>query len=1216
MLLPCPDDLTFGPVSSCRAFDFTIAFESYILSILPSAVLITFGTLRLFWLQKTPYEIPKISKSSGLAKVAYALKMLTIVACVATQVAALVLWTDQEDGFQSVSLTADTSLALISSLIGLLLSHHEHFRTTQSSLLLPLVLLSTIMCDAVRIRTFAMSGFIHSVRDGHFFAAFCATFAVRCLWFGWENMGKTWLVREMVGKDVPISPESTASFVSRSFFGWATPLLFRGARTQLTLDNLDPLAPELDCMLLWDRGLQQWEKETARGTRYPLVWTLLKAFPSSVCAPLLPCVVYSLAMIARPQAIQDAILFIESYTSGMPEPVENGWGLAGAFFLIYAVYGVAYSWWFLSVNRGAIMIRGFLLEAIYRKSMRIHVEVAKDTGSGKAGSMMALETEKIIIRMNTLYDPLSAFIIVLIGLVMLYKQIGASFVAAILGVLFLSVATPLLATNIGPSQTKWQNLTDKRTKLTGSVLRNIIPVKLSAYTVPLGDKIQSIRSEEVIACRNYWYELMKIGAMTNISANMINLLTLGTYSVVTILDPSAAPLTTARMFTVIAIATVCQPLFNLGQGWASLVSAWTAILRIQEFLLSEEKVESSPSVETGCDVVFQGASFGRGPDTFLHDLTATLPHSKMTFIIGRVGCGKSTFLQACLGEVDLLGGSLVVPKARTAYCSQDTWLRSESARNAITFTSLYDEGRIVQQGSYAALASTAGTMRDLIAEFAVEHRSSANSPSTEGGDNDAQDFSKEEKAAHDDEGRRGSAGWRPYAFYLGLIPPTYLFISGITILISVGLPLATSIYQSYWSAGIVKNPRDGLRRFFGGYVAIEFAYFIAFVIGLFYVFCVAAPVASRRMHEKLLHSVLAAPLSKLEYGGVGKLLNRFGSDIFQVDFSLPNQIVNVTHLLLSCIGSMIIICAAAPWVTLVVFVVVVVFVAIQRFYTRTSQQLRRLDLGSKTPLYGLLSVNADGIRTVRAFEAQEHFRELNTKFVRASQQPYFLMNVSRRWLNSLIGWSIAIINTALVLLACHERLDDQDEEKALRGVWPRRGGILFNNVTARYDSALEPALKGLSFKIRAGDRVGIVGRTGSGKSTTLAALFRMVSLDAGGHIMVDGKDISDLSLDTLRKGMTLIPQDPLLLEMSIRDNLDLEGTASDAEIWEALEKSSMKTVIESLPLKLDEVVSGSGRFSRGQKQLLALARALLRSYFLIGRGNGSSNSKDAPNVLW
>ncbi|KAF7375592.1 p-loop containing nucleoside triphosphate hydrolase protein [Mycena sanguinolenta] len=355
----------------------------------------------------------------------------------------------------------------------------------------------------------------------------------------------------------------------------------------------------------------------------------------------------------------------------------------------------------------------------------------------------------------------------------------------------------------------------------------------------------------------------------------------------------------------------------------------------------------------------------------------------------------------------------------------------------------------------------------------------------------------------------------------------------------------------------------------------------------------------------------------------------------------------VTQIGLAMFGLLIIITVTTPWIGLLIFGIVITFAVVQYFYTRTSAQLRRLDLGSRTPLYTLLTdtVNADGLCTLQAFKSQQHFTDINSKRVQASQKPFFLVKARQRWLVGQIKMSVSFINAALICfvvalqhstsaglfafaliqaMSLMERLNwffttwvdveicivaagrikefvDWVPEEAIQpqkdhelrlakektGMWPTQGGIVFDTVVARYRPELDPALHGLAFHIRAGERVGVVGRTGSGKSTLLAVLFRKINIKKG-QILVDGTNISGISLDMLRSGMTLIPQDPVLLEISMHANLDIEGKHTDEEIWRALELSSR------FPSKLDEVVTGSSRFSRGQKQLLALARALLR----------------------
>lgn len=167
-------------------------------------------------------------------------------------------------------------------------------------------------------------------------------------------------------------------------------------------------------------------------------------------------------------------------------------------------------------------------------------------------------------------------------------------------------------------------------------------------------------------------------------------------------------------------------------------------------------------------------------------------------------------------------------------------------------------------------------------------------------------------------------------------------------------------------------------------------------------------------------------------------------------------------------------------------------------------------------------------------------------------------------------------------------------------IWPTDGKIEFRNVTVRYGPDLPPALENVSFVIEGGKRMGVCGRTGSGKSTLLGALFRLLSVDYGGSVTIDGEDISYMSVRQLRQAMTIIPQDPLLIESTIRENIDIEGTSTDQEIWDSLESSHIKKKIEALPEKLDTVIVGEGgTFSRGERQLLALARAVLRKKQII-----------------
>ncbi|XP_026771847.2 multidrug resistance-associated protein 1 isoform X2 [Pangasianodon hypophthalmus] len=404
-------------------------------------------------------------------------------------------------------------------------------------------------------------------------------------------------------------------------------------------------------------------------------------------------------------------------------------------------------------------------------------------------------------------------------------------------------------------------------------------------------------------------------------------------------------------------------------------------------------------------------------------------------------------------------------------------------------------------------------------------------------------------------------------------------------------------------------------------------------------------LASRYLHETMLYNVLRSPMSFFERTPSGNLVNRFSKETDTIDSVIPSIIKMFMGSMFNVLGACTVILIATPLVAIIIPPLGLFYFFVQRFYVASSRQLKRLESVSRSPVYTHFNETLLGTSVIRAFGVQNRFIGESDRRVDHNQKAYYPSIVANRWLAvrlefvgncivtfaaffavmardslspGLMGLSISYalqvtaslnwlvrmsseLETNIVAVEKVKEYGETEKEAEWRlekssvpPGWPTGGHIEMRNFGLRYRQDLELAIHDINVTIEGGEKVGIVGRTGAGKSSLTLGLFRIIEA-AQGEICIDGVNIAELGLHELRSRITIIPQDPVLFSGSLRMNLDPFDGYSDEEVWKALELAHLKSFVSGLQEKLNhECSEGGENLSLGQRQLVCLARALLR----------------------
>ncbi|KAJ3208864.1 Multidrug resistance-associated protein 1 [Dinochytrium kinnereticum] len=1183
------------------------------------------------------------------------------------------------------------------------------------------------------------------------------------------------------------SPEPTASILQRLLFTYFDPLLHLGFKRPLDSSDVWDLPPAIKSHAVGDEFEAIWEKEfkVARDkcadtgkeikTFRPHLRALWKYIGRDVVWAAIPRVVGDCCQLAGPVALLYLIRYLNRInTDRESDNVWFGYVLALILFLLQVIQTFAFVLHNSACSRLGYKLRTALITVNFKKMLKLAPSARARLTSGKIINVIVSDTNRIDLSMQTFPNIYSAPFLILVASILLIINLGAS---AVIGLAVLILYLPCqnwIQKTMGSMRSKANKIADERIRITSEALSGIRVIKAYAWEPPFRDIVAGLRVIPALAM------VATFIAYRHITSN----------------------LDAATVFSSLSLFYVLRsPLLMIPLTISQATDAWIAIERIEEVLTAEELTDGpqmlpppksdEPAVSIrDAEFIWSNASIptptqtpevkedvllaplGDGSFKLKVEKVDIAPGS-LVAVIGTVGAGKSSFLQALVGEMKRTRGEVTV-RGSLGWCPQQAWVLNQTVKGNILFGQEFDggkyedvvekcalktdlkilpagdqteigerginlsggqkqrlslsravyfgadvillnptsadsptytlsqddplsavdahvgrylfencirgalhsktrilvthqlhflpqvdriivlsQGSIVEDGTYDELMKIEkGFTRRMMEEFGGiedeetgngEGKKSAGGDRKEGGGEERKEERKKDdgKLMQTEERQVGVVTFGTLKEYIvqgGGLPMLFFVLFGA--LASQVARIMTDNWLAFWSSrryDLANQVYEGV------YVALglsQAVFLVVFAFALVY----AGLWSSQNMHILAVGRVLKAPVAFFDTTPLGRLITRFSRDgsfrtfLFTLTMTLTNFGL-IAAIFPAFLGGLL------PSVILFYF--------LQRYYSSSSREIRRLDSVTRSALFAHVSETLTGLATIRAYARQKMFIEQNRHLLDTNGRMYYVSVMIPIWLAirlesisalliflasmfavvyryqtspGLAGLTISYaISITGVFQWCVrqsaeleqnlnsvERLGylihDIPQERDVIGddvvtsvpeSWPQKGRIEFENVEMRYRDELPLVLKGISFSIEAGEKCGIVGRTGAGKSSILIALLRLVE-NSSGSVKIDGIDISTIPHARLRSSIAVIPQDPVLFSGTIRTNLDPFSEYSDDKIWKALEKSDLKQTVASFSLGLEAVVSENGdNFSTGQRQLLCLARAMLKSSKII-----------------
>ncbi|KAF6834099.1 ABC multidrug transporter [Colletotrichum musicola] len=1202
---PAGVDDSFGPWAGtlCRGgFDFTLLFEESILAVPLHCLLLLALPVRALHLAKSEVKV--------VASIHRPLKACAAACLVALNLALLVLWATTS--ITNTRATIPTAvLGLLASLAFCLLSWLEHDRSVRPSFVLSTYLSLSVLLDTARARTLWMLA-----PDRTIPAVLTCALALRAAMIVIESTEKR---RILVPEHKGYSREVTSGTFNRSVFFWLTSLFINGYRNILKLDDLYPLDPKLASEPLCRKLAEAWDNVPDKTVPGALFSTWLRVFSRPLCAAVIPKLFQIGFNYAQPFLIQEAILL-----AALPQTQEynnRGFGLIGAYVLVYTGIACAkvstgqYDW---QNQRVASMMRGSTTALIYQKALRLDLTSPNVSPSG-ALTLVGTDSEQISQGIHQLHELWGGLLEIGIGIYLIYRQLGAACAMPVALAFLVLIVTGFLAVPMGKASANWIKASQDRVTATSNTLGSIKWLKVSGLNDVAFSVIRRLRSDELVASKRFRVLLSMTMMLMICTPIWSPILTFATFAGIAARNDDV--LTISKAFTASSVLIlVNQPLSGIVMSLPALATAVTSFQRIQDFLNGKERLDNRVTPGDGKRSIEvpneKGASKEAAPDMELSEIhkdTSTgnslaegivasvkgsfswsddarpvidiegwnIRRRAFTLVLGPVGCGKSTLIKALLGELSDFKGTVRINASGVTYCGQSAWIPNETVRNIITGHGPLDEPWYKTVLAACALEqdiaswpkgdlTVAGT-RGISMSGGQKHRLAMARAV----------YARQELVLLDDVFSGLDSGTEDLVFR-NLIGSDGLLRNTDTTVVLVS---SDSHRIPYADDVVFLNEHGQIKA--GERASLE---------------ALKTVSATRRDTGA---ETASGDADRTADTAIGALEEQADATRQLGDWSMYAFYAR-----------------AAGWFSLSMFIG---FMAFKWGDAFEKTNMGRLD-NSQRPSYLLaclqrwLTFSVDMTITVMAL-----ILIVLVTTLREQIGPAFIGIA----LNNVLSFSATIkaVITSWVTLevslgavarvrnfAANVKPEGHSDGPLAEpdGEWPTKGAIEFNDVTASYPSG-GTVLKGVSMSIQPGQKVAICGRTGSGKSSLVLCLLRMLDLDAG-SIAIDGIDLSSLPHEYVRSSLVAVPQESYVFDGTVRLNLDPGQSVPDTDVVEALKRVRLWDKVEGRG-GLDAVIDG-GFLSQGEAQLLVFARAMLRkSKVLILDEITSSLDEESSHVV-